>query len=120
MNVSRTSGVLFFILTLALSISTALNAYGTWVEQAMVFAAQFMTFFILIALYCKWRGVEIFSDKVILSIVISYPILVIAHPLYMVFEYSEQTMPSSLFFTQGLEFWLSVFIASVLLKKGKR
>lgn len=120
MKKSRTSGVLFFVLASALSLSTALNVYGTWVEQAIAFSAQFMTFFILIALYCKWRDIEIFSDNAILTIAISYPIIVIVKPLYMMFEYSDQTMPSSLFLTQGLEFWLSVFVATVLLKKEKR
>lgn len=119
MKNSRTAGVLFFIFVFALSLSAALNEYGTWVEQAIAFSSQFMTFFILIALYCKWKNVDILGEKAIFAVVIAYPLLVVAKPLYMVFEYSEQTMPDELFFTQGLEFWLSIFVATVLLKKGK-
>lgn len=120
MKNSRTAGALFFVLASALSLSTALNEYGTWVEQVIAFVSQFMTFFILIALYCKWNGVEIFSEKALFVIVISYPLIVVGKPLYMMFEYSEQKMGSSFFFTQGLEFWVSIFVATVLVKKGKR
>ena len=119
MSVNRTSGILFFIFTFVLSLSTALNTYGTWVEQCIEFISQFITFFLIIALYCKWKGIEAFSSRAVFTIAISYPIVVIIRPLYMVFEYSEQTMQTSFLLAQGLDLWLSMFVAAVLLKKKK-
>jgi len=119
MTVNRKSGILFFIFTCVLSLSSALNTYGTLIEQFIEFASQFITFFLIIALYCKWKCIEVFSSRAVFTIAISYPIIVIIRPLYMAFEYSDQTMQTSFLLAQGLDLWLSLFVAAILLTKEK-
>lgn len=112
-------GFLFLLLISLISISSALDTLGTTFEQLLGLLAQAITFFIVIALYGKWKGLDLFSSKVIKVIALSYPALVIVTPLYQLFEYSEQRMPTDYIYLQSLEFLFALLIAFVLVKDEK-
>ncbi|MCG9682101.1 hypothetical protein L1D31_05915 [Vibrio sp. Isolate23] len=113
------SGFIFILLSILLSISSALEINGTWVEQTLGFASQLFTFLLLIALFGVWQGKKLFSESNLKLIAFSYPILLLIVPVYQYFEYSEQTMPWSYIYMQLLEFLFSLVVASILVKENK-
>ncbi len=113
------AGFLFLFIVLMFSISNGIDTFGTIVEQVFGFISQVLTFLLVIALYGKWQGKSLFSNKLTRLIAYSYPLFLVVIPVYQYFEYAEQTMPRSYVYMQTLEFLLAVYISSVLTKEKK-
>ncbi|EHH0747613.1 TPA: hypothetical protein ACGUMO_000246 [Vibrio vulnificus] len=114
------AGTLVILIIGSVSIATALAYVGNGLEKGITFFAQILTFLVVIGLYGVWQDISIFNSSMLRMIALTYPLLVALSSLYPVIEYSEQTVPSSYIYIQGLEFILALFVSSILLKESIR
>lgn len=112
------SGFLFIFAVGAISLTSALSSFGTTIEQVITFISQAMTFFVLIGLFGIWKKVRVYRYRTWKFLAYSCPSITAISTLYMLIEYSEQTVPSSFIYTQGVEFIFSLVVASIFAKEA--
>lgn len=113
------SGVLFILIVSAISLTSALDNVGTLFEQLMAFTSQAMTYFVLIGLFGVWQGISVYKKpQVWKGLAYSCPAITIINTIYPMIEYSEQSVPSSFIYTQGMELILSMIVASIFAKEA--
>lgn len=112
---NKTASLLLLFLLVTSSLVTAMSYVGNYFEQVLEFLAAFITFLLITGLFAKVKRVEIFSRPQLKIMCITFLSVFVIKEVYMLYEYSDQTLPSGYFFTITIQALLNLLIVKVLL-----
>ncbi|WP_116644922.1 hypothetical protein [Salinivibrio sp. HTSP] len=111
--------ITFYVLILALSISSGYQYIGDFIEKGVNSAGTFISYFVLIALFSIYKGGSLFTRKQLLFLAVFSVLITLASYLYPYFKYSEQN-PSDLMSTFSYDFVINVIVFTLLFKESRR
>jgi hypothetical protein len=120
MYLKNVAGLLTLLLVLVFSFVPAYGYFGDLVEKGIQFISMLFSLAAITALFSIWREVEIFRKRELKLIAIMSPLIVIIDTLYPLYEYSEQTYPEYMIWTQSIQFIFSLLLFYVFWKAAKK
>lgn len=106
----------FIYIVFSSSLLFSMSTVGDYVEHAINFISPVVMFFVIIALYSKYRNVDIFGDLECKIIAFSYVAITIADYLYPILRYWDQSFSSSHYSLFLIEVGVNAAIAKVIIK----
>lgn len=108
--------LMFAVIVLSTAFMNAYEYYGDYVEKGIEFVFPIVSFFVIIALFAKFRGVSLFSEKELKIMAALYLILTVLKYVYPLYEYSEQTVDASYSTLAVLDFVINLIVARIIIK----
>ncbi|GLT17088.1 hypothetical protein GCM10007938_08650 [Vibrio zhanjiangensis] len=109
--------LLFLFIVLTSAFMNGYNHYGDMVEKAIAMVTPLLTYAVIIALFVKFKGVDLFSRTQLRVMAVLYVIMVLIEYGYPMIIYRDQTLPPDYLTFMSLQFTLNVIIARTIINE---
>lgn len=106
----------FLYVVLSSSIVHSMSTVGDYVEHAIKFISPVAMFFVVVALYSKYKNLSFFNKLECKVIAVSYVLITLLEYMYPVLRYWDQNFGSAYYSLFLVELGINAAIARVIIK----